>query len=135
MFSLDEKAASANSKPMQRIQTLIIGRLLVIFLLLVTSWFWYSGTLTLSFDSFPQGVFLVFLISVGLTIVYFFLLRLSKNFSWQIRTQFYLDALLVTWLVWQTGDITSPYITLYIVLISVASFFLNPLSTLLMGVM
>lgn len=133
MFSLDEKDESANSRQIQRIQTLIIGRLMAIFLLLVTSWFWYSGTFKLSFDTFPQGVFLVFLISVGLTIVYFFLLRLSKDLKWQIRTQFVLDALLITWLVWRTGDLTSPYITLYIVLISVASFFLRPLSTLLMA--
>lgn len=127
---LDEKAATANSKQTQRVQTLIIGRLLAIFLLLVTSWFWYSGTLQLTFDTFPQGLFLVFLVSVGLTIIYFFLLRLSKNLSWQIRTQFFLDALLITWLVWRTGDLTSPYITLYIVLISVTSFFLKPLATL-----
>lgn len=134
MTSLDEKQAAANSKQTQRILTLIIGRLMVIFLLLVTSWFWNSGTLRLSFENFPQGLFLVFLISVGLTIVYFFLLRLSGNYSWQIRAQFFLDSLLITWLVWRTGDLTSPYITLYIVLISVASFFLNPLSTLLMAV-
>src|SRR5436189_4009212 len=135
MFSLDEKAAPANSVQMQRIQTLVIGRLMAIFLLLVTSWFWYSGTLRLSFDNFPQGIFLVFLISVGLTIVYFFSLRLSTNYAAQIRIQFFLDALLITWLVWRTGDLTSPYITLYIVVISVASFFLKPLSTLLMAAM
>ncbi len=123
MNSLDEKAESANFKPLQKIQTLIIGRLVVIFLLLVTSWIWFSGTLSLSVENFPQGLFLVFTISVGLTIIYFFLLRLSKNLAWQIRVQFFLDALLITWLVWRTGDITSPYITLYIVLISVASFF------------
>jgi len=134
MSSLDEKAATANSKPMQKILTLIIGRLMVIFLLLVTSWIWYSGTLRLSIQDFPQGLFLVFIISVGLTIVYFFLVRLSATYSWQIRAQFLLDALLITWLVWRTGDLTSPYITLYIVLISVASFFLRPLSTLLMAV-
>jgi len=132
MFSLDEKDATA--KQMQRIQTLIIGRLLAIFLLLVTSWFWSSGTINLSFENFPQGIFLVFLVSVGLTIVYFFLLRLNQNFRWQIRIQLFLDTLLTTWLVWRTGDLTSPYITLYIVLISVASFFLRPLSTLLMAV-
>ena len=82
MFSLDEKIFSANPKQVQRIQTLIVGRLLAIFLLLVTSWFWHSGRLKLSFEDFPQGLFLVFLISVGLTIVYFFLARLSKDFSW-----------------------------------------------------
>ncbi|MEP6787842.1 MAG: ATP-binding protein [Acidobacteriota bacterium] len=134
MFSVDEKAAPTNSRQMQSIQTLIIGRLMAIFLLLVTSWFWNSGTLTLSFDTFPQGLFLVFLISVGLTIVYFFLLRLSRSLSWQVRSQFFLDAILITWLIWQTGDISSPYITLYIVLVSVVSFFLSPLSTLLMAV-
>ena len=93
MVSLDEKAAATNSRQMQKIQTLIIGRLLAIFLLLVTSWFWYTGALRLSFETFPQGLFLVFLISVGLTIVYFFMLRLSGNYRWQIRIQFVLDAL------------------------------------------
>ena len=134
MLSLDEKAVTAKSRQMQSIQTLIIGRLMVIFLLLVTSWFWYSGTLRLSVENFPQGLFLAFLISVGLTIVYFFLLRLNSAFAWQIRAQFFLDALLITWLIWRTGDLSSPYITLYIVLISVASFFMRPLSTLLMAV-
>ncbi len=133
MHSLDEKDDAANSRHTWRLQTLIIGRLMVIFLLLVTSWVWNSGTLRLSFDNFPQGLFLVFLISVGLTIIYFFLLRLSSKYDWQIKTQFVLDALLITWLIWRTGDLSSPYITLYIVLISVASFFLNPLSTLLMA--
>lgn len=134
MNSLGEKAESANLKPMQKIQTLIIGRLVVSFLLLVTSWVWSSGTFRLSVENFPQGLFLLFTISVGLTIVYFFLLRLSTALAWQIRAQFLLDALMITWLVWRTGDISSPYITLYIVLISVASFFLRPLSTLLMAV-
>ncbi|MFT3745773.1 MAG: ATP-binding protein [Pyrinomonadaceae bacterium] len=133
MTSLGEKAESANLKPMQKIQTLIIGRLVVSFLLLVTSWVWSSGTFRLSVENFPQGLFLLFIISVGLTIVYFFLLRLSSALAWQIRAQFLLDALLITWLVWRTGDISSPYITLYIVLISVASFFLRPVSTLLMS--
>jgi two-component system sensor histidine kinase PilS (NtrC family) len=115
---------------MQRIQMLIIGRLVVIFLLLTTMWFWSTGTLRLSFDKFPQWLFPVFVITVGLTIVYFFLLRLSESFGWQIRVQFLIDSLLVTWLVWRTGDLTSPYVTLYIVLISVASFFLRPMATL-----
>ncbi len=125
---------TANTNYTQRIQTLIIGRLLVIFLLLVTSWIWHSGRLQLSFESFPQGLFLVFIISVGLTILYFFLLRLSKEIAWQVRLQFLMDALLITWLVWRTGDLTSPYITLYIVLISVGSFFLRPLQTLFLAV-
>jgi len=134
MPSLDEKAVSANPKLMQSIQTLIIGRLMVIFVLMVTIWIWNSGRLQLSWDRFPQGLFLIFLISVGLTIVYFFFLRLNSNYTFQISVQFVLDSLLVTWLVWRSGDFSSPYITLYIVLISVASYFLKPLSTLLLSV-
>jgi len=132
-MKFNEKFFSSETNLTQRIQTLIIGRLLAIFLLLVASWFWQSGQLKLSFETFPQGLFLVFLIAVGLTIVYFFVLRLSKNFAWQIRIQLFFDALLIVWLVWRTGDLTSPYITLFIVLISVASIFLNARETLLMA--
>lgn len=132
MFSLDENTLSANSRSVNKVQTLIIGRLVLTFVMLVASWIWNSGALRLSFDRFPQGLFLVFTLSVGLTIVYFFVLRLSKGkgLDWQVRIQFILDALLITWLVWRTGDLSSPYITLYIVLIAVSSLFLNPLATL-----
>ena len=123
------------TQPTQRLQTLIIGRLMATFLLLVASWFWNSGHLKLAFEDFPRGLFFVFLISVGLTIVYFFVMRLNKNYRWQIRIQFFLDALLITWLVWRTGDLTSPFITLYIVLIGVASFFLPATETLLIAVL
>lgn len=131
MFSLNEKENRSNSGFTQQIQTLIIGRLLVIFLLLVASWVWNSGRLKLSFDNFPQGLFLVFLISVGLTIIYFFVLRLSKNYKWQVRVQFLTDILLITWLIWRTGMATSPYITLFILLISVSSIFLSARGTLM----
>jgi len=130
-MKFNEKFFSSESNQTQRIQTLIVGRLLAIFLLLVASWIWSSGRLKLSFEDFPRGLFLVFLIAVGLTIVYFFVLRLSKNYVWQIRIQFLLDALLITWLVWQTGGLTSPYITLYIVIIAVSSVFLSASETLL----
>ncbi len=133
MFSLNEKIFSANIKESQRIQTLIIGRLLLTFLLVVAGWLWHSGRLRLSIENFPQGLLLLFVLSVGLTIVYFFVLRLSKNYKWQIRIQFLIDSLLITWLVWRTGDLTSPYITLYIVLIAVSSVFLKARETLLMA--
>jgi two-component system sensor histidine kinase PilS (NtrC family) len=118
----------------RKLQNLIIGRLIVIFLLLVASWVWNSGRLRLSSEDFPRGLFLVFLISVGLTIVYFFVLRMSRNFEWQTRVQLFLDSLLITWLVWRTGDVTSPYIMLYIVLISVTGFFLSAQETIFSAV-
>lgn len=133
MFSLSENRFSANTKSTEKIQTLIVGRLLVVFLLLVTKWIWNTGSLNVSYGSFPRGIFLVFLVSVGLTIIYFFFLRFSSNFVWQIRFQLLLDALSVTWLVWRTGDLTSPIVSLYIVLISVASIFLTARETLIMA--
>ncbi|MEO8043191.1 MAG: ATP-binding protein [Acidobacteriota bacterium] len=134
MFSLDENTGSANRVPLQKLQTLIVGRLIVIFLLLVTSWIWYSGSVQLTLDDFPEGPFLVFVVSVGLTAVYFLLSRIWRSFEVQVRAQFLIDALLITWLVWKTGDLTSPYITLYIVLIGVSSAFLRPQATFLMAV-
>lgn len=133
MFSLDEKMISANLTEVQRVQTLIVGRLLAIFLLLVSSWIWYTGRFEISLDAFPRGPLLVFISSIGLTVVYFLLLRLSKRVQWQIRAQFIVDVLLITWLVWRTGDLTSPYITLYIVLISVSSAFLKPRETIIVA--
>ena len=132
MFSLNEKYRVANFRQMT-VQTLILGRLVLIFLLFVSTWIWLSGRLTLSFENFPQSIFLGFIVSVGLTIVYFFLLRLSSRLSWQVRLQFFLDALLITWLVWRTGDLSSPFIVLYLVLISVSSLFLKPFGTVAMA--
>lgn len=126
-----EKYLPGNLSMNGKLQTLIIGRLMAVFLLLVATWVWNSGHLKLSWDDFPQDLFLVFIIAVGLTIVYFFFLRLSESYAWQIRTQFFLDTLLITWLVWRTGVINSPYITLYIILISVASLFLSGKRTLM----
>jgi two-component system sensor histidine kinase PilS (NtrC family) len=134
MFSLDEKEIPAKEGLTNKIQLLIIGRLMVLFLLLVATWFWNSGHLKLSFEEFPQSLFLVFLIFVGLTIVYFFVLRLNKNYDGQVRIQFLLDALLITWLVWRTGDLSSPYITLYTVLIAISGIFLHSRETVFLAV-
>ena len=134
MSSLDENTGSANHVSLQKLQTLIVGRLIVVFLLLVTSWIWYSGSIGFALDNFPEGPLVVFVISVGLTAVYFLLSRISRSTDWQIRAQFLLDAMLITWLVWKTGDLTSPNITLYTVLIGVSSAFLRPRATFMMAV-
>ena len=134
MFSLNDNMVGANGTLAQRVQMLVIGRLVVIFLLLVTSWIWSSGSAQFTLQSIPQSPLLVFIISVGLTVVYFFLLRIASDLHWQIRAQFVIDALLVTWLVFRTGDMTSPYITLYIVLIGISSIFMRPASTIAMAV-
>lgn len=133
MAILDDNIPAAKTSDAQRVQTLIIGRLIVVFLLMVTGWIWYSRSVSLSLDDVPLAPFLVFVIAVGMTAVYFLFLRISRSLNWQVRTQFFVDALLVTWLIWQTGDLTSPYITLYIVVIGVSSAFLKPGQTLVMA--
>lgn len=135
MFSLDENNFQTDNNQINRFQLLIIGRLLVLFLLMIANWVWNSGQFRLSFDNFPRDLFLIFLIFVGLTIVYFFVSRLNKNYVWQARAQFFIDALLITWLVWRTGDLASPYITLYTVLIAVSSIFLGSRGTLLVALL
>jgi len=61
-----------------------------------------------------------------LTILYALIFRLSKNVLFQARFQLAVDVLLVTWLVWHSNVIQSPYIALYIVIIAVSSLFLGP---------
>src|SRR6185295_19018177 len=61
-----------------------------------------------------------------LTISYALLFRLSKNILVQARFQLTIDVLLVTWLVWNSNVVQSPYVSLYIVIIAVSSLFLGP---------
>lgn len=61
MLSLDEKIISANADKMQRVQALVIGRLIVVFLLLVTSWVLHNGSFDFTLTDFPKGPFLIFI--------------------------------------------------------------------------
>ena len=36
----------------------------------------------------------------------FFPASTEQEYAWQIRSQFFLDSLLITWLVWRTGDLS-----------------------------
>src|SRR5215208_1424704 len=61
-----------------------------------------------------------------LTIFYTLIFRVSKNILFQARFQLAVDVLLVTWLVWNSNVVQSPYIALYILIIAVSSLFLGP---------
>ncbi len=135
MDSLNQKSLTVNDQQIRNARRLIIGRLLAILILVLTSWLWYSGTVDITYDSLPVGPFRVVLVSLGLSALYFFLNVFPEWFSWQVRAQFIFDALLITWLIALTGDMSSPYITLYIVLISVSSLFLRPRATMAMALL
>ncbi|MGZ8848445.1 MAG: two-component system sensor histidine kinase NtrB, partial [Pyrinomonadaceae bacterium] len=69
-----------------------------------------------------------------LTLLYSAAHLLGKNYLVQARIQFFGDVLLVTWLVWITGAVRSPYTALYIVVISVASLFIGPRGALITSI-
>lgn len=129
MFNSDNISATVNS-PQYTIRSLVFGRLAVIIFLLLSGWAWYGGPISEIFDELPQGPTYVFVISLLLTAVYFVLLYSGKHLNLQVKAQLLIDAILITWLVRLTGDFSSPYVTLYILLIGVSSIFLNPLQTL-----
>jgi two-component system sensor histidine kinase PilS (NtrC family) len=102
---------------------LIVGRLFTALLLFVVGAFWHRAVD--SNQSLTKSLVLLS-IAAGLTIAYSLILRLSQNIVAQARFQIAIDTLLVTWLVWNSDVIQSPYIALYIVVIAVSSLFLGP---------
>jgi len=100
---------------------LIAGRLATAVLLSVIATFW-TGQAP---QSINKSLGLVTIVAL-LTILYALIFRLSRNILYQARFQLTVDVLLVTWLVWNSSVIQSPYIALYIVIIAVSSLFLGP---------
>lgn len=107
---------------------LIGGRLLAAAVLLFASWLWVREHLAGPDDvPLPGGAMLILAGVLALSTVYAVVLRLAPAY-WRSQAvlQVVADVLLITWLVWLTGDVRSPYAGLYIIIISVASIFLGP---------
>ena len=100
---------------------LIAGRLVTALLLSVVGTLWASA----GEASINKSLGLLTIVAC-LTIFYALIFRLSRNIVLQARFQLAVDVLLVTWLVWHSNVIQSPYIALYIVIIAVSSLFLGP---------
>ncbi len=100
---------------------MIAGRLVTALLLSVVGTLW-TGQAS---QSINKSLGLLTIVAC-LTIVYALIFRLSKNILYQARFQLAVDVLLVTWLVWNSSVIQSPYVALYIVIIAVSSLFLGP---------
>lgn len=113
-----ESGRSAGSK----LGWLIVGRLVTAVLLSVAGTLWVdAGERQQSFD---KSLALLMIVAC-VTIVYAVLFRISKNIRMQARFQLAVDVCLVTWLVWHSDVIQSPYIALYIVIIAISSLFLG----------
>jgi two-component system sensor histidine kinase PilS (NtrC family) len=102
---------------------MIAGRLATALLLSVVGTFW-TRTAEAS-HSINKSLGLLTIVAC-LTILYAIIFRLSKNILFQARFQLAVDILLVTWLVWNSSVIQSPYLALYIVIIAISSLFLGP---------
>ena len=112
------------------LRLVVIARAAIVLLLAYATAVWTSGG-----PAFPEqggiptglGIFLI--TALLLSVVYYILLEFAPNVELQTLVQMVLDVFLVTWLLWQTGDATSPYFPLYVLLIGVSGSLLNANST------
>jgi two-component system sensor histidine kinase PilS (NtrC family) len=115
---------------------LIAGRLVAAAVVFGAGTLWAGGAAAA--DAQPGrlggGASIAFAV-IALSAAYSFVLRFSRaRPRAQAGAQLALDAVLITWLVWVTGNLYSPYTALYIIVISVASIFLGARGALMTSV-
>jgi len=113
----------------QKLWWLIIGRLAAAVALFVARGFWVHGGNLQAWVATLSPLLIV----GGLTLLYAVARTFSKALLLQARIQFVIDIILVTWLVWTTDVIHSPYIAIYIVVIAASSLFLGPRDAVLIS--
>ena len=114
----------------ERAWQLTVGRIFALLFLMAASSYWNAETLPASLEAFLRLPLVIFVVWLFLAIVFLSTLRLKKHLLKQIATQLVIDAFFVSWLVWATDDVKSPYITLYTVLICLTGFFFTANSPL-----
>src|SRR5260221_780526 len=117
-----------------RLWWLIMGRAAAVIMLVLIGLAWKSSALGRGVGTSFSVVSPIILAAAGLTLAYCAVHLLWKNYQAQARLQFLGDILLVTWLVGATGNVSSPYAALYIVIISVASLFVGPRGAMITSV-
>jgi two-component system sensor histidine kinase PilS (NtrC family) len=105
----------------QKLWWLILGRLVTSLFLFVAR-AWVEGNTRQAWLKLLPALLFV----SGLTFLYALAHRFSRTLLFQTRFQFVVDIILVTWLVWNSDVIHSPYVALYIVIIAASSLFLGP---------
>lgn len=118
----------------RRIGWLIVGRLIAAVLFLLAAALWTHGGISALARVALSGTWPIFITVVALSLCYVIALRFFNHWQVQASLQLLIDVLLVTWLVWATGDISSPYAAAYILVISAASIFLGPRGALVTSV-
>lgn len=118
-----EERIDQSSSLAQKLWWLILGRLATALVLLIATSFWARH---LPAQQFWPTTLPILIFIVCLTLLYLVAHRFTRTLSYQVRFQFTVDILIVTWLVWTSDVIHSPYTALYIVVIATASLFLSP---------
>jgi two-component system, NtrC family, sensor histidine kinase PilS len=115
---------------------LIVGRVIIAGALLGVSALWSGGLAAGALGAHRLGGTLPLAIAVlTLSALYALALKFTRlPLRTQAGIQFAFDALLITRLVWETGNLYSPYSALYIVVISAASIFMGARGALLTAV-
>ncbi|HXT62558.1 MAG TPA: ATP-binding protein [Pyrinomonadaceae bacterium] len=103
-------------------------------LVLLAGAVWARGTFAANVPDSLQSIKPLIVVVAALTLLYSIARVLWKDYLAQARFQFFGDVLLVTWLVWITGAVRSPYTALYIVVISAASWFIGPRGALITSI-
>ena len=127
----NEEASSDSRGAGTKLGWLIVGRLLTAILLFVIGLIWKQSNNPE--QSLTKGISLLSIVAV-FTIIYAVIWRISRNTLVQARFQLGVDVLLITWLVWNSDAIHSPYIALYIVVIAISSLFLSAREAVIMSV-
>jgi two-component system sensor histidine kinase PilS (NtrC family) len=130
-MAFHEKGTAQPNTLARKLGWLIAGRLITAIVLLAVAAFLIRDTA--DDESWNQKL-PIFLVTVCLTVVYILARRFSKSFLLQARLQFAVDVFLVTWLLWTSDVIHSPYTALYIVIIAVTSLFLGPRDALVISI-
>ena len=115
----------------RKIWQLTLGRILALVFLQTASFLWNGDQLPTTLTAVSRTATLIFAVWLGLSLIYLIAVAFDKKHPFaQVAVQLVLDALLVSWLVWATGDVGSPYITLYTVIICLTALFFTARITL-----
>ncbi len=115
----------------QKLWWLIIGRLAAALVLLVAGTLWVRSS---AGQPAWGKTFPLLTLVLGLTIIYSLAQRYSRKLLLQARLQLAIDIALVTWLVWNSDVVHSPYTALYIVIIGTGSLFIGPRDAVIISV-
>jgi two-component system sensor histidine kinase PilS (NtrC family) len=126
-----ESSAETDGGQRRRLWWLVAGRAAVALMMLLIGALSARDHGTLA----PRGVALASVIVLALTLLYAALLRFSPlPPALQAGAQFFCDVVTVTWLVGAAGDLHTPYVALYVVVISLASVYLGARGALVTSV-